>query len=235
MDLHEVAWAAELMASRREVYATYSPVFWRPRRGVTDRHAAFLGRQLQSPDSVALRTDHGFIIGQLREDEGFVDDFAIDVDGSWADDGRELLQEAWDQLAVRGAGAMRVVSAQADEPKVEMLIAVGLRLVEQWWVKPVEAIDAAGVSPGRIEGTGFSGILGPAPPVYEPGGPVLLADRIAAGADLSVIEAEAARMGSVLVVMPTEPGTKRERELRHRDWTVASQWYVGQSRSLPSQ
>lgn len=44
-----------------------------------------------------------------------------------ADDGRELLQGAWDQLVVRGAGAMRVVSAQADEPKVEMLIAVGRR------------------------------------------------------------------------------------------------------------
>lgn len=83
LDLHEVGWAAELRGTRREVYATYSPVFWRPRLGVTDRHATFLGRQLQSPDRVALRTDHGFIIGQLRKDEGFVDDFAIDVDGSW--------------------------------------------------------------------------------------------------------------------------------------------------------
>jgi hypothetical protein len=35
-------------------------------------------------------------------------------------------------------------------------------------------------------------------------------------------------MGSVLVVMPTEPDSDRERALQDRGWTVASQWYLGQ-------
>jgi hypothetical protein len=57
---------------------------------------------------------------------------------------------------------------------------------------------------------------------------VLLVDRVSADADLNVVEDEAARRGSVLVVMPTEPGSDRERALQDRGWTVASQWYLGQ-------
>lgn len=94
---------------------------------------------------------------------------------------------------------LRVVTAQADELKVAMLVAAGLQLVQQWWVKPIEATE----------------------------GPVLLADGVSAGADLSVLEDEAARMGSVLVVAPTEPDSDREPALQDRAWTVASQWYVG--------
>ncbi|MGB9280765.1 MAG: hypothetical protein WCB57_11895 [Pseudonocardiaceae bacterium] len=224
----EAGWAAEMLAARREMYARYSSVFWRPRRGITERHAGFLERQMQDPNTVALRTSHGFVIAQCRDREGFIDDFAIDGEGTWADDGRELLNAAWDLLSARGMSAARVVTAQADEPKVAMLVAAGLRLVQQWWVKPIEAVEEAGVAHGRVDGRGFSGILGPAPPVYDPGGPVLLADRVSADADLSGVEDEAARMGSVLVVMPTEPDNDRERALQDSGWTVASQWYLGQ-------
>lgn len=119
----DVGWAAELMAARRQVYSTYSPVFWRPRRGVTAPHAQFLERQIQDPDSTSLRTGHAFIIAQLRDREAFVDDFAVDGDGTWADDGCELLTAAWDRLCPRGVSAARVVTARADEPKVAMLVA----------------------------------------------------------------------------------------------------------------
>lgn len=78
-----------------------------------------------------------------------------------------------------------------------------------------------------MDGAGFSGILGPAPPVYDPGGPVLLADRVCDDADLNLVEAEAVRRGSVLVVLPTGPDSGRERALQDRGWTVASQWYLG--------
>ena len=166
---------------------------------------------------------------QCRDREGFIDDFAVDGEGRWAGDGRELLTAAWNLLSARGMSTLRVVTAQADELKVAMLVAAGLQLVRQWWVKPIEAAEESGVAHGRVDGPGFSGILGPAPPVYDPGGPVLLADEISAEADLSALEEEAARMGSVLVVVPTEPDSDREREraLQDRAWTVASQWYVG--------
>ena len=40
----DAAWAAGLMERRRQVYAGYSPVFWRPRPGAACLHARFLGR-----------------------------------------------------------------------------------------------------------------------------------------------------------------------------------------------
>ncbi len=81
--------------------------------------------------------------------------------------------------------------------------------------------------PQRFEGPGFSGLFGSAPPVYDPGGPVLLADRVAAATDLAVLTAEAIRLGAVLLVVPAAPGSARARELDGCGWHVASDWYLG--------
>jgi hypothetical protein len=132
----DAAWAAELMEQRRQLYAHYSPVFWRPAPGVTGLHARFLRRQIASPANVALRTDHGFIIGQRQAGEGFVDDFAVDAEGSWETDGADLLDATWQRLAAEGGfDAMRVVTAHADQEKSRMLGRLSLELVNQWWVR----------------------------------------------------------------------------------------------------
>jgi GNAT superfamily N-acetyltransferase len=228
----DARWAAAVMEDRRQLYATYSPVFWHPASGVAGLHARFLRRQIASAANVGLRTGHGFIIGQLRGTEGFVDDFAVDADGTWHGDGAQLLLAAWEQLAAVGASAVRVVTAKADQAKVRMLRDLSLRLVGQWWVKPLRSAGPA-ASTGRVDGTGFSGLLGPAPPVYEPGGPVLLADTLAGDADLAVLEREAAAMGAVLAVVPTAPESGRNHDLELRQWSVASQWYLGQPAPAP--
>ncbi|MGH3830179.1 MAG: hypothetical protein ACRDRS_06940 [Pseudonocardiaceae bacterium] len=64
--------------------------------------------------------------------------------------------------------------------------------------------------------------------LYDPGGAVLLADRVAVEAELAILEREAAHLGAVLAVVPSEPHAAREKDLRLRNWTVASQWYLGQ-------
>lgn len=220
-------WVARTMAARRETYAEYSPVFWRPRRGVEGQHATFLRRQLDGPAVVAVRTDHGFLIAQRREGVGLVDDFAVEADDWWPTEGAELLVAAWQRIR-NGADAMRVVTALADEPKARVLRAVGLELVEQWWVMPIQAASPSETpTAGRVHGPGFAGLLGPAPPVYDPGGPVLLADQVPDTADPAAIEDEAGRLGAVLIVLPRQPGHRHESALRERGWTVASQWYLG--------
>jgi hypothetical protein len=214
------------MERRRQACARYSPVFWRPARDVTGTHARFLRRQISSDANVALRTGRGFIIAERRASEGFVDDFAVDRSGSWDDDGAPLLLAASERLAVAGVDAMRVVTAHADEAKVSMLSSMSLRVVEQWWVKELRpAGQTAGY--GRVEGSGFAGIFGPAPPVYDPGGPVLLADRVADDADIAVFEREAAAMGAVLAIIPASPASTRSADLRQASWSVAPDWYLG--------
>ncbi len=222
----DAAWAAGLMERRRQLYAGYSPVFWRPRPGVTGPHARFLGRQLSSPGYLALRTEHGFLIGQRRDQEAFVDDFAVDETARWDADGATLLLSAWRSWTADGLDAVRVVTAHADEDKCAMLAALNLELTGQWWVR---ALLPAGERPaGQVTGTGFAGLLGPAPPVYDPGGPVLLVSDLTGDADLADVEREAATMGAVLLIVPAAPGSSRSERLASRPgWTVASDWYLG--------
>lgn len=225
MQAADARWAAEVMEARRRIYATYSPTFWRPACDVVDLHAGFLARQLAEPTNAGFRTDHAFVIGQLRSEEGFVDDYAIDQWGDWATDGRALLLTVWEALLRMGATRMRVVTAKLDVDKVAMVLAASLQLVEEWWVKELTPTAPAGTA-GRVSGSCFTGILGPAPPVYDPGGPVLLAHP-APGADLEALEAEGADLGAVLGVVPASPRSELQKCLEQRSWAVASQWYVG--------
>ena len=76
-------------------------------------------------------------------------------------------------------------------------------------------------------GPGSGASSGPRRPSTNPGGPVLLVPRRYRP---SVVDDHAARAGGVLVVLPTEPGSNRERALQERGWTVASGWYLGAPR-----
>jgi hypothetical protein len=227
MSAADAQWAAELTEKRRHDYARYSPVFWRPAEGAVGLHAHFLGGRIIAETTVALRTGRGFIICERRGSKGFVDDFDVEPPGTWDSDGAALLLAAAERLAtVVGVAAVRVVTAHADRAKAGMLAALSLALAEQWWVRELEPVGPAAV-PGRFSGPGFSGMLGPAPAVYDPGGLVFQNDRAAEHTDPAAIERGAAAHGAVLAVLPAAPDTAREHELRQQGWHVASDWYVG--------
>jgi hypothetical protein len=223
----DALWAATVMEQRRLEYAAYSPVFWRPASNAIKLHARYLRGLISSHITIALRTDSGFIICQLRGNEGLVDDFAVRQPGIWSADGAALLLAVAEQLrALDHPAVLRVVTAHADQPKAGMLASLSLRLVEQWWVRELRpATDPA--MPGRITGSGYSGLFGPAPPVYDPGGPVFLAEHVDDDADIGVVEHRAAALGAVLAIIPAAPGTIRAGELQQQGWTVAPDWYLG--------
>lgn len=171
-------------------------------------HTRFLARQIRADGNVALRTERGFIICQGRPSEGFVDDFAVERAGLWDADGAALLLALADRLSAKaGVTSVRVVTAHADQPKVSMLQNLSLRLTEQWWVRELRPASSRSTPDGRVEGRGFSGIFGTAPPTYDPGGPVLLADRVAEDTEIAVVEREAAALGAVLAIIPATSGT----------------------------
>jgi hypothetical protein len=226
MTAGDVSWAARLAEHRRAEYATYSPVLWRPAPRVRSRHAAFLAGQITNPLNVALRANDGFIIGQRRGAEMFVDDFAVGLPDQWATDGAALLLYAYEELASRGADVVRVVTAAADSAKVRMLTRAGLRTVEHWWVRPVD--DAAGVPVlGPVESGGVQGVVAAAPPVYDPGGAVFTASVPSGDLEPERIATVAAERGCVLAVAPVVPGSVDEYALLACGWTIASQWFTG--------
>jgi hypothetical protein len=170
--------------------------------------------------------DSAAYAGRLHQNEGFVDDFTVEPPGTWDGAGAALLLAAAERLAASGVRALRVVTAHADQAKCGMLASLSLRVVERWWVRELTPAGPA-ADPGWVSGPGFAGWLGPAPPVYDPGGPVFQADPSRGDASPDVIEREAAERGAVLAVCPAVPGTGTANELARAGWSVASDWYLG--------
>jgi hypothetical protein len=214
------------MERQCQAYAGYSPAFWRPAEGATGLHERFLRRQILSEATAALRTRHGFIICERRPSHGLVDDFTVAPPGTWGSDGAALLLAAAGILAADGISSVRVVTAHADRPKAGMLVGLSLSLAEQWRVRELRP-GRQPAAPGRVSGPGFSGMLGPAPPIYDPGGLVFLADQAGERADIDAIADAAQALGAVLAVIPAVPGTAPSGALPQKGWTIASDWYLG--------
>jgi hypothetical protein len=227
MSADDAQWAAELMERRRREYVRYSPVFWCPAEGAVGLHERFLRSLITAETTVALRTRHGFIICERRGSKGFVDDFVVKPPGAWDSDGAALLLAAADRLAIAGGVAtVVVVTAHADRAKADLLGRLSLTLAEQWWVRELQPVGPA-AAPGRSSGPGFSGTLGPAPGVYDPGGPVFRNDRASEHTDVDAVERAASAHGAVLAVVPAAPDAALAHQLRRKRWHVASDWYQG--------
>lgn len=199
MEGQDFDWAAGLMERRRQRYAAYSPVFWRPAKGVAALHAESMRATASSDGAVALRTAHGFAVAYPHEGRCFVDDFAVEPDALWPTEGQELLLGIWHAARSPDRPLLRAVTARRDEPKRSLLADLGLAAAARWWVKEL-ASTAAAPAWGPVDLDGVDALIVPAPPVYDPGGPVCLlgdldADRAGDAA------AAAARHGAVLAVV----------------------------------
>lgn len=227
----DVAWAVELMARRRTRYADYSPVFWRPHRDAIASHVPFLRAQVNSRECIAIRTEQGFLIGRATGDMLLIDDFAVVGDDAWAVDGQELVLTAWERRPAR-TFSVRDVTAAADTPKVSMLNHLQLAVVEQWWVKSLHDVRPQEHDrPQAMTTETWSGLLASAPPVYDPGGPVLLIREMSPAADLRSVQRAAENAGAALIVFPIPFGNDREHDAAQSGWSVASQWFVGAPRN----
>ena len=225
----DAVWMAELMARRRAEYEIYSPTFWRRAVEVDDLHAAFLRRTVGQPQNIAIRGERGFITAVPRAGQFYADDFALDGGATWEVDGRTLVLAAWTEAKRRGATALRVVTAARDVPKVAMLTNAGMVVSERWWVRTLDADPPGTVYEGTVSGDGFTAVLSAAPPVYNPGGPVVLITAFSDAASLRMAELEATNSGVVLSILPIAAGSlPHEHAARDAGYEVASEFYVGQ-------
>ena len=93
----DVAAMTALAALRREQYAEYQPLFWRPAVVAADAHRAYLGRLVASDEVITLVSEEagavtGFLIGRLNPappvyDPGGltcdIDDFVVRPADAW--------------------------------------------------------------------------------------------------------------------------------------------------------
>jgi len=229
MEDSDFAWAATLMERRRELYARYSPVFWRPAQGITADHGEFLRSVAGREGSVSLRSDHGFILSFEDQGRCFVDDFAVDTSDQWATEGNALLLRAWAQAESPSQSTLRVVTARMDQPKRQMLADLGLVVTARWWVKELRPTGPSRPL-GPTEVAGRSVMLISAPPVYDPGGPVVLLGDLEPEAIDTSCE-QAASMGAVLAIVQRDGGEHpvpdSERALEQAGFHNPSEFYGG--------
>jgi hypothetical protein len=235
----DVAWIADTMVERRTLYEKFSPVFWRAAANAREIHEPHLSSCVTSDRYVALRTSGGFVLGELQSAGsppwwsevpfGFVDDFAVVEDDAWMDDGRRLLLRAWSELRRRGAEALRVVSARRDDPKVALLQSLGLTIGESWCLRAVDASESIAPTFGPVSADGIDALVIPAPPVYDPGGPVLLVTSVASPDAVPSVSDLAAERGAVLAILPTTPSEPELAAAALRcGFDETTRYYVGQ-------
>jgi GNAT superfamily N-acetyltransferase len=146
----DAAAMATLAALRREQYARYQPLYWRPAAGVQDKHRAYLASLVASDKVITLVSEEagqlsGFLIATLTSappvyDPGGltcqIDDFVVAPAAKWPTTGAELLRAGLAEAARRGAIQAVVVAGHLDQPKRQALSACGLEIASEWWVTP---------------------------------------------------------------------------------------------------
>jgi hypothetical protein len=153
-----------LAAMRREQYARYQPIFWRPAAGAEEKQRPYLAKLVVSDDVITLVSDRagqvtGFLIATLTGapavyDPGGrtcqIDDFVVAGPGEWPTTGTELLRAGLAEAGRRGAIQAVVVAGHLDEPKRQALRACGLDIASEWWVTPQPLPEYRGQSGGPV-------------------------------------------------------------------------------------
>lgn len=200
----DLDWVVEVTRHRRESLVQHAPRFWRPAQGATEKHRAFLENLIGDPEAFTVRSANGYLAALPRGPVWLVDDAVVTEAGDWIIDGVRLLQNAQEHC-----GALRLVVPAVETRRMEAAIHVGLAAVEHWWHRDLRGGAQAneqedGADP-TVEVDGAAGRLVPAPPVYNPGGPVLLVTEVESAGSLRRIETEAARRGAPVSVVTQEP------------------------------
>ena len=229
---------AALADLKRQQYRDNASPFQRPALDALAVHEAFLARLIEW-DGFVVRVHEGrdgvdgYVVARVGSapppfGEGalfHVDDFMVASPALWLTVGEALLEHVAAEAALVGAKKAIVVSGSrsVDAPKVDFLAGLGLDCEAEWWVKPVELNERE-----PVEMSGFNAFVGPAPPVYDPGGLTCLAMEIESLVALAHFEEFASASQAVVAIVPTLTSRLDLRaELRERGYTVASEWYAG--------
>jgi hypothetical protein len=196
----DLDWAAGLAAVRRAQREVFAPRFWRQAPDARRLHTRYLGSLIGASGVAAMRTGHTFAFGISRAGTVLVDDAAADGEDRWASEGPALFRR------LVGASRVRFVCPVPEPGRTALAIELGLRCAETWWHRDLPEPLSGSPVDGSVHVGGARGTLVEAPPVYAPGGPVLLVAEFRHRRALAEMEREAARRGAPVSVVTQLPG-----------------------------
>ena len=141
---------ATLASTRREQYAKYQPVYWRPAADAQAKQTPYFAKLVAHDKVITLVSEDasrvtGFLIATLSQAPGVYDpggltcqigDFVVVTADRWPTTGIQLLRAGLAEAARRGAIQAVVVTGHLDRPKRQALQACGLDIASEWWVTP---------------------------------------------------------------------------------------------------
>ena len=195
----DLDWVLTLGTRRRERLAADAPRFWRPAPDAGERQREHLQRVLAS-GSPGLRTDHGYLVAADGERHVVVDDMEV-AEAAWPEEGTAMLRHV-----LRRGRPVRLVVPLSEPERRAAAVEAGFGVGEVWWHKDLP-LTRVTRERGRVElrTPGAVGRLVDAPPVHDPGGPVLLVTEAEQRAALTAIESDAASRGATVSVVPQAP------------------------------
>lgn len=195
----DLDWVVAITRSRREKLAPHAPRFWNPAKDAEEHHRAFLGNLIGDRDVLSIRSASGYLIAVDRGDVWLVDDMVMISDTAWRSAGTALLRYAQTEC-----GRLRFVVPAFERARLDAAYDVGLEPAECWWhrdLDPPGPPDEHPAEEGDVVVNGARGRLVPAPPVYDPGGPVLLVTEVRSVGALRRVEQLAVRRGAGVSVV----------------------------------
>ena len=181
-----------------------APVFWRPSADASTRHRAFLDHLLTEAGAHGFRTDAAVLIAAPRVQGWLVDDMHVPgPDWSGADGGA-----LWNALDGVAHGApVRFVCPVPEKSRADFAQAAGLTVAETWWLRELPDGPGGGEAGVEVDLSGTAAVTVAAPPVYDPGGPVLFIPALAdATTGLSAAVSSAPDLGCRAIVVSQVAG-----------------------------
>lgn len=140
-----------LLQQRREIYQSYSPIFWNIADGAAEKQMPFLQSLVENADIFTIVHENGeHVNGVLFAstmnappvyDPGgkvcMIDDYMVEAPELWPDVGHRLLEHCRDWAQGQGCVLQIIVCGQKDVPKATMLKGVGAEVASEWYVKAI--------------------------------------------------------------------------------------------------
>ena len=216
----DLDWVVDVADRRGEQRQSFAPRFWRRAPDARRTRERFLGSLIADPAVPALRTDHAFAFGaragERRAGPLLVDDAAVESPEQWATEGAALLRR------LAGGRRLRFVCPVPEPERAALAVRLGLTCREAWWHRDLpEPVGSPATATAPVR-------LVPAPPVYAPGGPVLLVTEFRGRRALAEEERRAAHRGAVVSVVAMAPGDRvREEVLFSMGYRRTCEFYEG--------
>jgi hypothetical protein len=156
-----------------------------------------------------------------------VDDAAAERVDQWATEGAALFRR------LIGESRVRFVCPIPEPDRAALAVELGLKCAETWWHRDLVERPSEFQNDESLQVPGARGRLIPAPPVYAPGGPVLLVTEFHDRRALAELEQDAANHGAaVSVVMQAPEDGGREELLLTIGYLRTCDFYEGTLRTV---